>query len=113
MYTRSCGERLKHRWSPRFEPVQCGPPGTLPQRGHRRGGAGGTDAAIRRRSQEGQTQAGRMARDSLWSIKDGTDGNVVGLLKKIKQSDRKINYVCVLSDAVNDSGSPFVQGETK
>lgn len=34
------------------------------------------------------------------------------LVKKIKQSDRKTNYVCVLSDAVNDSGSPFVQGET-
>lgn len=34
------------------------------------------------------------------------------LVKKIKQSDLKTNYVCALSDAVNDSGSPFVQGET-
>lgn len=75
MFSRTCGKHLQLRWGPHFEPVQRGPPGTLPQRGHHRGGTGGTDAAICRRSQEGQTQAGRMARDSLWSIKDRTDGN--------------------------------------
>lgn len=32
---------------------------------------------------------------------------------EIKQRDLESNDVCVLSDAVNDSGSPFVQGETK
>lgn len=75
--SRPCGERVQLRWSPHFEPVQPGPPGTLPQRGHHRGGAGGTDAALCRRSQEGRTQAGRVARDGLRSIKDRTDGNVV------------------------------------
>lgn len=75
--SRPCGERLQLRWSPHFEPVQPGPPGTFPQRGRHRGGAGGTDAALRRWSQEGRTQAGRMARHGLRSVKDGTDGNVL------------------------------------
>lgn len=74
VYFRPRGERLQLRRLQGFEQLQPGPPAAFPQRGHHRGGAGGTDAAIRRWGQEGRAQAGRLAGYSVWNVQDGSDG---------------------------------------
>ncbi|KAI3363467.1 hypothetical protein L3Q82_012083, partial [Scortum barcoo] len=42
--------------------------------GHHGGGAGGTDAEIRRKGSEGRAQGGRLARSRVRTIQDRTDG---------------------------------------
>ena len=72
--SRSCGERLQLRELSSSDPVQPGAPEAFPQRGHHRGRAGGTDAAVCRRHEEERAQAGRLAWDGVRRVQDRPDG---------------------------------------
>lgn len=77
-FFRSCCECFQFCRLPYFKHVQPRAPAALPQRGHHRGRAGGTDAAICRIGQKGWTQEGRLAWNSVWSVENWTDGTNYG-----------------------------------
>lgn len=113
------GERLQHCQPKVSEAVQPGAPAAFPQRRHHRGGAGGTDAAVRRRDQEGQTQGGRLAGDGVRSIQDGSDGTTRrSVIRRVLGGGQEPEFflcvcVCVSPDAVHDPGSSTVTGEAQ
>lgn len=117
VYFRPRGEHFQLRRRPHFKPVQPGPPAAIPQWGHHRRGAGGNDAAVRRWSQEGRAQEGRLARYCVWNVQDWTDGRTVSCM--VFKFDEKCFcnvifpvLVCLL-DPVYDPRSSAVQGETE